>query len=394
MSFKQILTALALAVAGLAAAFPSFLQENTPSLVEIYDLRSFTHQTHTRIVIDIGKLREYSPAELRGPDRVLVDILEARLNPILHGKTIPVETGYLTQIRIAQKTPSTVRATLELDFAKIDHYRVWHLYDPFRLIIDIYPKEPVAAAKERAPQPARPTTSGYSLARQLGLGVKTIVIDPGHGGTDPGCMSKKGQKEKDIALDIALELKKLIVADKGPEAILTRETDIFIPLENRTVVANQKNADIFVSIHVNAHPNKNRSGVQTFFLNLSPDPAVVEIAARENATSTKNISHMQEIIKKILRNSKIIESRELAEKIQKNLVKCFSQKYSHVQDLGVRGGPFWVLIGGEMPSVLVEISHLSNAMEEKRLGTPQYRKLAARGIYEGIVEYLKSLGKG
>lgn len=364
------------------------------SFEEVYDLRSFTHPTHTRIVVDIGKLREYASAELKEPDRVYVDIYQARLNPILHGKSYIVKTDYISQIRIAQKNPTTVRVTVDLDFGRIRHYRIFHLFDPFRVVMDIYPKESPLEPSEKIPQPAQPAQSGYSLVRQLGLGIRTIVIDPGHGGQDPGCIGKDRLREKDIVLEVALELKRLFSANKELEVILTRESDIFIPLENRTVIANQKKADIFISIHANSHPNKRRAGVETFFLNFSPDPQVNEIAARENATSSKNINNMRDIIKKIVQNSKIVESKELAEKIQQNLVKSLSQKHADVKNLGVKGGPFWVLIGGDMPSVLVEISHLSNPAEEDRLSNPSYRKDVAKGIYEGISAYIRSLGKG
>jgi N-acetylmuramoyl-L-alanine amidase len=380
-------------VALLVAVLP--LSLSSQSSVEVYDLRSYTHPTYTRIVVDIGKLREYDCSELKEPDRIYVDVYQATLNPLLHGKTYSPQCDYLKEIRIAQKTPTTVRVVAELDKARIDRYQVFTLFDPFRIVIDIYPKEAAAPVPpEKTPQPAEPTPSGYSLIRQLGLGVKTVVIDPGHGGQDPGCISKKGQKEKDVVLDIALELRNLLIAGKKLNVILTRESDIFIPLENRTIIANQQNADLFVSIHANAHRDRKRKGVQTFYLNFSPDPRVNEIAARENATSTKNIGAMQETIKKIAQNSKVLESRDLAEKIQKNLVKWLSVRYAPVTDLGLRGGPFWVLIGSEMPAVLVEISHLSNAQDAERLRNPAYRKQVARGIYEGLLEYMRSLGKG
>lgn len=374
-----------------------FGQENT---VEIYDLRSFTHPTHTRIVLDMGRLREYTSAELKEPDRIYIDIFQARLNPILHGKAITVKCDYLKEIRIAQKNATTVRVVAEVVFSRVDRYQVFALFDPFRIVIDIFPKGETtappsssAAPPRKEPQPPEPTPQGYSLIRQLGLGIQTIVIDPGHGGEDPGAMSSKGQKEKDIALDVSLELRRLLAA-KGLDVIMTRETDIYIPLENRTVIANQKKADLFISIHANANRNRKKRGVATFYLNFSIDPQVNEVAARENATSTKTIGEMQNTLKKIVQNSKIVESRDLAEKIQRNLVKWLSLKYSSVQSMGVRGGPFWVLIGGEMPSVLVEISHLSHSQEAERLRSPAYRKQVAQGIYEGILEYMRSLGKG
>jgi N-acetylmuramoyl-L-alanine amidase len=167
-----------------------------------------------------------------------------------------------------------------------------------------------------------------------------------------------------------------------------------VPLETLPVIANQKRADLFVSIHVNAHRDRKREGVETFFLNFSPDPAVVELAARENATSSKNIGQMKDIILKIAQNSKIDESRNLAERIQKNLLQSLAVANPKIKDLGVRGAPFYVLVGSEMPSVLVEISHLSNPSEEARLKTTRYRELAVQGIYNGIMEYIRSLGKG
>jgi N-acetylmuramoyl-L-alanine amidase len=232
------------------------------------------------------------------------------------------------------------------------------------------------------------------MARQLGLGIKTIVIDPGHGGSDPGCLDSFGQQEKDTALDISLRLKELLKASSELAVILIRETDIHVPLENRTVIANQNKADIFISVHVNAFRKKDRRGVETFYLNFSPDPGVNELAARENATTTKTIGEMDKIIKKIVQNSKIIESKELAQKIQENLVKCLSRNYTEIKDLGTKGGPFWVLIGSEMPSILVEVSHLSNAQEAQRLKSGAYRQQIAQGIYEGIMAYIQSLGKG
>jgi len=361
---------------------------------EIYGLRYHSHPYFTRIVIDIGSLREYTSNKLRSPDRIYVDIYEAKLNPILQGQSLPISSDYLRQIRIAQKTVSTVRAVIEVDFSRIKHYEVFNLFDPFRVVIDIYPLETAFGPSLKPTQPPKPTQSGYSMIRQLGLGIRTIVIDPGHGGTDPGCIGKNGLMEKDIVLEVCLALKKLLSAKGDLEVILTRETDIYVPLENRTVIANQKRADVFISIHVNSSINRKRAGMETFFLNFSPDPTVNEIAARENATSTKNISEMKETIMKIVQNSKILESKELARKIHLNLLKYLSQNSSTLRDLGVKGGPFWVLIGGEMPSVLIEISHLSNSREAQNLKNSLYRQQIAQGIYEGILEYIHSLGKG
>ncbi len=364
--------------------FPS----HPDSRMEINNLRYHTHPSYTRVVVDIGKLREYVFSELLSPDRVYVDIYQAKLNPNLHGKTFLFENDYLRQIRVAQKTSSTVRVVADLDFKKA-YYRVWHLPDPFRIIIDIYPSK-----LPSLPRPPQTAKSGSSIIRQLGLGIQRVVIDPGHGGKDPGCIGKSGLREKNIVLDVATRLKNILESKENLEVIMTRESDIYLDPESRTVIANQKQADLFISIHANANRSSKLSGIESFYLNFSQDPSVIETAAQENATSTKNISAMKDIIERIVQNSKIVESKELAESIQNSLVKSLSQKYSNVRSLGVKGGPFWVLIGGEMPSVLVEISHLSNPTEEKRLQSPQYRQHVAQGIYEGIIEYVNSLGKG
>jgi N-acetylmuramoyl-L-alanine amidase len=371
------------------------LSGQSDSRIEVYNLRYHTHPSFTRIVVDIGKLREYYFSQLASPDRIYVDIYQAKLNPLLHGKSFVLDAGYLDRIRIAQKNHSTVRLAVDLNFEKIKRHHVWHLLDPFRIVIDIYPEEEAPPPPSAIPpQPAKPAKEGYSMVRQLGLGVQRIVIDPGHGGKDPGCIGRNGLQEKAVVLDVCKELKNLLEREEGIEVILTRETDIFLPVESRPVIANQARADIYISVHANSFPNKKRSGVQTFYLNFSQDPSVIAIAAQENATSTKSISEMEDIIKKIARNSKIVESIELAEIIQDNIVSTLSKSYKNVKDLGVKGGPFWVLIGGEMPSILVEISHLSNSKEAERLKSPQYRRYVAQGIYGGIKNYMESLGKG
>jgi N-acetylmuramoyl-L-alanine amidase len=381
-----------LAAAGFLVALGTQGAAGQDQLAEVYNLRYFTHANFTRIVVDIGSLREYASAETRNPGRIVVDILQARINPIVREEAIPDRCDYINMIRIVPKSDATVRVTADVDFARVKRYQVYALFDPFRIVIDIYPQERAPSAPAgKKPQPAR---DGYSMARQLALGIKAIVIDPGHGGTDPGCLDASGLLEKDLALDISLRLRELLRANTKFDVIMTRETDIFVPLENRTVVANQRKADLFLSVHINAFPDKRRQGIETFYLNFSADPRVNETAARENATTTKTIGEMDKIIRKIVQNSKIIESRDLAQKIQGNLVRTLGRQYPDVKDLGTKGGPFWTLIGCEMPSVLVEVSHISNPLEAQRLRSDVYRQQIARGIYEGLLAYVQSLGKG
>lgn len=388
-----------------ATLFPQVLplvKQDVPVLAEVFNLRSYTHPNYTRIVLDIGVLREYVWNETRSPEEITVDVQNARLNPIVPEYVSPGGSGYIRGLRIVQKNPTTVRLSIEADLGKIKRYQVFNLFDPFRIVVDIFPKDaPPGPAlttppppKEKTPKPAQPARGGYSLARQLGLGVRTIVLDPGHGGSDPGCLVVDGPREKDLTLDIALKLKAILEAETDLAVVLTRETDIYVPLENRTIVANQRKADLFLSIHVNAFRLKTRQGIETFFLNFNPDPAVTELAAKENATTTKTMGEMNNIIKKIVQNSRIIESRELAQKIQSNLVSYLSKRYTNVKDLGAKGGPFWTLLGSEMPSILVEVAHLSHPEEAKRLQNEAFRQSVARGIFEGVKAYIQSLGKG
>lgn len=393
---------LSLAAAAAPAAQTSPAENrDVPALSEVYNVRSYSHPNYTRIVLDVGAPREYVWNETRTPPEITVDVIQARLNPIVPETVTPAGAGYIKHLRLAAKNPSTVRLTIEADWDRVRRYEVFNLFDPFRIVIDIYPKDappgPVLTTPppaEKIPKPAQPAGGGYSLARQLGLGVRTIILDPGHGGTDPGCLDPAGPKEKDLTLDIALKLKAILEAETDLAVVLTRETDIYVPLETRTIVANQRKADLFISIHVNATRLKTRKGVETFFLNFSPDPAVNELAAKENATTTKTIGEMDKIVKKIAQNSRIIESRELAQKIQSNLTTYLSERYTDVKDLGAKGGPLWVLLGSDMPAILIEVAHLSNPDEAKRLQSALFRQNVARGIFEGIKAYIRSLGKG
>jgi N-acetylmuramoyl-L-alanine amidase len=382
---------------------------------EVTSLRYAQHPDFFRVVLEIEKIREFYSAELKSPERFYLDIFQAKLKPGLHGTSAELRSGFIRTLRLAQKNPSTVRLTLELKPGAKQSEKIYYLKEPTRLVIDIYGQpEPTSVkpsseparssgqqktnlgseAKETPPSPPVPSSSGYSLVRQLGLGVKRIVLDPGHGGSDPGCISPSGLREKDVALDLALRLKHLLETQGKFEVFLTRDSDLTLPLEKRTAFANQKGADLFISIHLNASPRKNRTGVETFYLNFSPDPAVNELAARENASSTKNIREMKLIVDKIIKNSRYEESKDLAEKIHRNLLSHLRQHFGPREDLGVKGGPFWVLIGTEMPSVLVEVSHLSNPKEEAALRTETYREAVALGLFRGIIEYVKSLGKG
>ena len=241
-----------------------------------------------------------------------------------------------------------------------------------------------------APQPTRDGQS--TLTRALGLKIGRIVIDPGHGGHDTGTIGPTGLMEKDLCLDVALRLGKIIAQRlPGADVVYTRSDDTFIPLEDRTNIANQAKADLFISIHANSSRNHDARGIETYYLNLKGSPDAMEVAARENASSQESVHDLEDLVKKIARNEKIDESREFAEDIQDSLAQRIQKSTKSVRNRGVRKAPFVVLIGADMPSILTEISFLSNPADEKMLKKPEYRQRVAEGLYQGVASYLQSL---
>jgi N-acetylmuramoyl-L-alanine amidase len=330
-----------------------------------------------------------------------LDLKGARVSSEIDGQ-VPIGDGLLQRARAAQYTRDTVRVVL--DSGSIGGYKVFHLYDPFRIVVDVKRREvdqgkrSTAAASQKTRvrkgvRKAEEPDGSVSLARQLGLSVRRIVIDPGHGGKDPGCNIRGSIREKDIVLDIAKILAKKIEQQLGCEVFLTRDRDVFLSLEQRTAIANMKKADLFVSLHVNAHKNQRIWGLETYYLNIATDERAVMVAARENATSEKNISDLQAILNDLMLNTKISESSRLADTVQKGMVGSVKARYNTVKSLGVKQAPFYVLIGAEMPAVLVEIGFLTNPVERKRLVSATYRQSVAQGITDGIEIYVRSIGQ-
>jgi N-acetylmuramoyl-L-alanine amidase len=239
---------------------------------------------------------------------------------------------------------------------------------------------------------ARPTAAGdRSLIRALGLKIGKIVIDPGHGGHDTGTIGPDGLLEKDLVVDVGRRLGKLLETRLGAEVIYTRKDDTFIPLETRTAIANQEQADLFVSIHANSSRDPNARGVETYYLNFTSSADALEVAARENAVSEKSIHELGDLVKKIALKEKIEESHEFASNVQEALHSGLASKNSGIRNRGVKKAPFIVLIGANMPSILAEISFVSNPSDERRLQTPEYRQRIAESLYRGIAKYVSGL---
>ncbi len=239
---------------------------------------------------------------------------------------------------------------------------------------------------------ARPTASGdRSLIRALGLKIGRIVIDPGHGGHDTGTIGPNGLEEKDLVLEVGRRLGKLLETRLGAEVVYTRKDDTFIPLETRTAIANQQRADLFISIHANSSHDSAARGVETYYLNFTSSPEALEVAARENAVSEKSIYELQDLVKKIALKEKIEESREFAGDVQESLHSGLAAKSPAIRNRGVKKAPFIVLIGANMPSILAEISFVSNPADEHRLETSEYRQRIAESLYRGIAKYVDGL---
>ena len=241
--------------------------------------------------------------------------------------------------------------------------------------------------------PAKPAQTGSSsLVRALGLKLGRVVLDPGHGGHDTGTIGPSGLLEKDVVLDVALRLGKLIEERMGAEVVYTRREDSFVPLPQRTAIANENHADLFLSIHANAGASS-VSGSETYYLNFSTDKSDLDVASRENATSERTIHELQSIVEKIARKDKADESREFASRIQAAIYKDMLKANPRIQDRGVRKAPFVVLIGAAMPSVLSEIGFLSNPREERLLRRENYRQRLAEALYKGLSQYASTLSR-
>ena len=230
----------------------------------------------------------------------------------------------------------------------------------------------------------------FSLSRQLGLGVSRVVIDAGHGGHDPGAHGN-GIDESELTLDVALRVQKLLQKQPGVEVVMTRDTDVFIPLEERTAIANREGADLFLSIHANASRNAQARGIETYFLNFAMNPEAEAVAARENATSGRAMHSLPDIVRTIALNNKINESHDFASMVQMSMYERLRRANKEVRNLGVKQAPFMVLIGATMPSILAEISFVTNRQEAILLRTGQYRQQIAEALLNGVVRYQRSL---
>ena len=394
--------------------------------VAIRDVKRTQLPDGVRVSIEMDAELAYHAERLENPRRVFFDIKGARPSATLLDAPLKFTDDIVREIRLGRH-PNATRIVMDMEGA--DSYSVFTLYDPFRLVIDFKrsasappapappPALPPATVQTPAqeldsaelpdakPIPTRPITAvpppsapsanrngSFSLARQLGLGISRIVIDAGHGGHDPGA-SSNGISESELTLDVAQRLSKLLENQPGVEVVMTRNTNVFIPLEERTAIANREGADLFLSIHANASRNARAHGVETYFLNFATTPDAEAVAARENAGSAQSMHRLPAIVKAIALNNKLDESRDFAEMVQRSMVQRLSQRNRQLRDLGVKQAPFVVLIGASMPSVLAEIAFVTNKQEGTLLKTGAYRQHVAEALFAAVVRYQQSLKK-
>ena len=367
---------------GTKGVIPLSDNSQVDSLLTVHGIRYWSSNEYTRIVIDVDGSTVYKQEILKNPDRLSIDIHNSKLSPEIK-EPISINDGLLKQVRAGQNQKDVVRIVLELD--SINSYSIINLNNPFRIVIDVDGslKKGGAGEEHKTNEPSIPHTTP-----------EKIVIDPGHGGKDSGAIGKRGLMEKTVVLDIAKRLKAIIEKKTNYEVILTRETDIFIPLEERTVIANIKKADLFISIHANASRKTNTMGIETYFQGIPRTDEERETASRENMSGLDDRytddGNILEFILADMRNThKINESSYLAGVMQDSLITGISSRYGDIRNLGVKQAMFYVLHKAKMPSILIETSFISNPIEEKRFRNPRYRNQIAHSIYNGIKTYIE-----
>ena len=421
-------------VPGLLGAGTETAPRTASRIATIRDIRRSVLPGNVRVTIELDGEVSFHDERITDPERVFVDLTGARAAPSLVDQTLRFNSDddVVRQVRIGRHPNNTTRVVL--DAAGVSSYSVYPLSSPYRLVIDcvrgslvrnLAPRKvapewarlmpwllprttsamfepapsvepqsaPAATAAAATPTPPAPpahnASGGFSMARQLGLGVSRIVIDPGHGGHDPGAKGK-GVNEAELVLDVALRLEKLL-QKAGTEVILTRRTDDFVPLQERPAIANRESADLFLSIHANASPASAARGIETYFLNFANNPNAAQVAARENASSALSMGTLPDFVKAIALNNKVDESRDFATHVQRAMIERLRPANKGLKDLGVKQAPFIVLIGATMPSVLAEISFVTNAQDARLLKGTAYRQRIADALFNAIKKYQTSL---
>jgi len=366
-----------LIAAGFAAflLFPTYVSPSPARDAVVYDIRHWTNEEYTRVVIDLDGEAKYEANFLppdpvrRLPPRIFIDIEKADLRDEIIRHPREVRNGLLTRVRAGRFRAGVVRVVIDLE--RESGYRVFELSDPFRIIVD------VEGTSEGRKPPVLPDAAGKIV----------VMLDPGHGGKDPGATGPTGLREKDVVLAMGRMVRQKLSRLPGFEVRMTRDTDVYIPLEERTGMANEANADIFVSLHINSSRNRNARGVSTYVLSHASDREALELAARENGVSVKKLSEVRFIIDDLSTYGRKKESLRLAKTVNDAIVRNIKRQHGPVHNLGLKQAPFYVLVGARMTAVLVETSFISNRAEEARLRRESYLETIADSVVEAIRYY-------
>jgi len=351
-------------------------ERGIPSVTAI---QAFSTGNDAQVVVALDEAVQYESARLDSPDRIYFDLHKAKLGPSIEQKIVPIDDGFLKWVRVAQNSDDVVRLVLDAEGAK--DFSAKLLSDPYRLVIDVHAQSPSSGKQGQ-----------LSLARELGLKINRIAIDPGHGGYDTGTTGPHGLLEKDLCLDVGLRLGELIRENlPGTDVVYTRKDDRHVSLEERTAIANDANADLFLSIHANSSDSRETRGVETFYLSLATSRESRALASRENALAESSLHNLPDMVQKIARNEKLTESKQFAVDVQQALAKQLQLVSRQEANRGVKQAPFVVLTGANMPAVLSEISFVSNANDESLLLEGSQRQRIAEGLYRGVASYLNSV---
>ena len=350
---------------------------------------------NTRVLMEVSRPVRYVVGRLpkdtaKGlPPRIYVDIAATRL-AMESQEPIYLQDGALKQVRVGQFNQHTVRVVLDMNSPR--EYSAFLLPEPFRVVLEIHgvkaASPPPSAMKARG---SAPTAVAARNSKPQLTGIRKVVLDPGHGGRDPGAIGPGGISEKEVVLSVAKKLAAKLNKEMGIEVVLTRTDDRFIPLEDRTAIANAQEADLFISLHMNASPNREARGVETYYLDNTTDEASIRLAARENATSRKSISDLQFILSDMTQNMKLEDSVALAHRLQVALVATTGNHLREIKDLGVKKALFYVLVGARMPSVLVELFFITNRDERRAMRQDKFQDAVVDSLYDGIQQYNHSV---
>ena len=384
-----------------AAANPAERTSNDREPARITGLRFISTKEQTRVMLDLSRQSQFNVGQLeedpsqRLPPRIYIDIQGAQL-ALTSNEPLTVGDSALRQVRVGQYSGDVVRVVLDMN--ELRAHNAFMTTDPIRLVIDIFNRSESGAqapVKESSGKPEtaarRPVaqTKKAVIAAPAG-GLRKIVLDPGHGGKDPGAIGIGGVAEKDLVLSIAKKLARKIKAEMGVQVVLTRDDDSYVPLEDRSAKANSEDADLFISLHMNASPNSEARGIETYYLDNTTDEAAIRLAERENRTSRRNISDLQFILSDMTQNMKLEDSITLAHRLQGALVGGMAGVMADVKDLGVKKALFHVLVGARMPSVLVEMFFITNRVEGRAMSRNRYQDAMVEALYEGIQKFGQS----